>query len=182
MKRTAVLVLLFGGLLGATSSMCKPSAGGKSAVVVDGHLRIDGVRELVVLLDQTGRTDWARGDTASHSIPGCKRDVGRQGREVGEEEDSGDYVEFSFAKLLAGRYTLWIRPDIAVTTQLSGQLFWNPTGASVPCGVVGAEVQLQAHEWYRVDVTLGAKTAADTCGYSLGAPIKAQAPAALRSL
>jgi len=182
MKRTAVLVLVIGCLIGATSSECKPSSAGKSPDIINGHLRIDGVRELVVLFDPQGRTDLVRGDKATHSIPGCKRDVGLRGLEPGEDEDSGDYVEFIFSKLVAGRYTLWMRPDSVVTAQLSGQLFKNPNGASVPCGPMGAEVQLQAHQWYRVDVVLGAKTAADTCGYSLSAPIKAQAPSSLRSL
>lgn len=182
MKQAVVVGFVIGCLIGATSSECKPSSAGKSPDMVNGHLRIDGVRELVVLLDSQGRKDYVRGDKATHSIPGCKRDVGLEGPEVGEDEDSGDYVEFVFSKLPAGRYTVWIRPDNVVTTQLSGQLFWNPTGASVPCGLVGAEQQLEAHHWYRVDVMLGARTATDTCGYSVGVPIKAQAPSVLRSL
>ena len=181
MNQAALLVFVIGCLIVATSSECKPSSAGNSPGIINGHLRIDGVRELVVLFDPQGRTDCVRGDKATHSIPGCKRDVGRQGREVGEDEDSGDYVEFSFSKLLAGRYTVWIRPDSVVTAQLSGQLFWNPTGPSVPCGPMGAEVNLQAHQWYRVDLVLGAKTQTDTCGFKLGTPVKAEAPNFVKS-
>ena len=46
----------------------------------------------------------------------------------------------------------------------------------------GGVVPLELRRWYRVDVVLGAMTAADTCGFSLGVPIKAQAPSTLRSL
>lgn len=182
MKRTAVFVVLIDFLIGAASSECKPSSGDRSPEIIIGHLRVDGVRELVVLVDPQGRPDLVRGDKATHSISGCKRDVGRQGLEPGEDEDSGDYVEFIFSKLQAGRYTLWMRPDSVVTAQLSGQRFKNPNGASFLCGPMGPEVQLEAHNWYRADVTLGAKTAADTCGFSLGVPIKAQAPSSLRAL
>jgi hypothetical protein len=182
MKRTAVLMLVIGCLVAATSSECKPSSEEKSPGIITGFLRIDGVWEAVALLDPQGRLDYARGDKATHAIPGCKRDVGRQGPGVGKEEEDGDYVEFVFTKMAAGRYTVWIQPDSLATAQLFGQLFWNPNGASVPCGPMGPEVQLQAHQWYRVDVVLGTKTAADTCGFTLGTPTKAQAPSALKSL
>jgi hypothetical protein len=180
MKRTAVLMLMIGCFVGATSSECKPSSGEKSPGIVTGHLRIDGVWEVVALLDPQGRMDYVRCDRATHAIPGCKRDVGRQGLEVGEDEDSGDYVEFVLTKLAAGHYTLWIQPDSLATAQVSGQLFWNPNGASVPCGPEGPEMQLQAHQWYRVDVALGTKTTADTCGFTVGDPMKAAAPSALK--
>ena len=180
MKPTAVLMLIIGCLVSATSSECKPSSGGKGPGIINGHLRIDGVWEVVALFDPQGRIDYVRGGKATHGIPGCKRNVGRQGLEVGEDEDSGDYVEFVFTKVPVGHYMLWIRPDSLATAQLSGQLFWNPNGASVPCGPMGPEVQLQAQQWYRAAVVLSAKTLADTCGFTLGNPTKAQAPSVLK--
>ncbi|MGH3055801.1 MAG: hypothetical protein ACRDL7_12580, partial [Gaiellaceae bacterium] len=114
--------------------------------------------------------------------PGCTRDVGRPADEVGSEEKSGEYVALNFSRMSSGRYALWIRPDSAAAAQLSIQLFSNPQAVSTTCGSVGGEVPLEGHEWYHVDLVLGEKTAADTCGFRLGTPTKAQAPSTLQTL
>ena len=182
MKPSVLLGFLIGSFILATTSACgSTSAAGRGGSIF-GDLQIDGVRELVVFVDSRGRMDLVRGGRATHDIPGCTRDVGRPVEEVGAEEKSGEYVAFSFSRMPPGRYTLWMRPDSAATAQMSIQLFSSPEVASTTCGRVGGEVPLEAHRWYRVDVMLGARTAADTCGFSLGEPIKAQAPSTFRSL
>ena len=182
MKSSVVLGIVIGCLIVATSSNCKPTSAADRRSPIFGDLQIDGFREFVVLVDSRGRMDLVRGDRATHDIPGCTRDVGRPAEEVGEEEESGELVAFRFSRMPPGRYILWMRPDGAATVQLSIQLFRSPESVSTSCGRVGGEVPLEAHRWYRVDVMLGARTAADTCGFSLGEPILAQAPNTLRSL
>lgn len=182
MRLTAMFGLAIGCVLVVVASECTSTPAVPSFSPIVGHLKVDGVAELVVLVDPQGRMDLVRGGKASHLIPGCRRDFGRQGPDVGEVDDTGDFVDFIFSNARGGRYALWIRPDSAATAQLSIELFSNATAAATYCGKAGDEQELEANRWYRADVLLGAITPADTCGFSLGNPIAAQPPKALRSL
>lgn len=141
-----------------------------------GVLRVEGVREVVLLVDAEGRIDGALGGHSVKEIPGCSREEGREGREVGEDFDIGEYVMFSLSAARYGEYSLWLSPDHPAGVTISAHQFGPDSLRTRPCGVMGDVVEVGKGEWHRATVRVGPRGPAGECEIAVGDVVRALLP------
>lgn len=171
--------------IGTLCLSCRAAPPGRAAPVVPasegvvGVFRVEGVREVVLLVDAEGRLDGAFGGRSVEEIPGCSREEGREGREVGEDFDIGEYVMFSLSGARYGEYVLWLKPDHPAGVTISAQQFGPGSLRTAPCGVMGDVVEVGKGEWHRATVRVGPRGPAGECEIAVGAVVREPLPAAV---
>lgn len=146
---------------------------------ISGWIRVFGVTKGVVLVGPAGDFDADNGRVKHNGIRGCVRDVGQEGLEPGEDEDSGDFVDFVLRGASSGRYTLWIAATRADTVTISVEKMVRET--VVECGQMLEPRPLVAGRRYRVDIDIASVGVASPCGVLVGPIVEASWPGRLRS-